>query len=237
MRRLYTSVGVVNLCPQEVETQIADIWCFYRPKQQIKLFRAIRDTRLSWIITTFFIQLELCIAPDLDGPLIGRIFNQCTCYKLEAALGMALGAMVNLSRLRISCRNYHGNPTKTRRHSYLSKIVSSSLVDLRISCTCTVPVEQTFLLDPRLDSVHTLQWCGLGFDIPPITDNVLLKVEKLPKAKRQLLDRLLPIRRITHIDTYEWSITYHDLLKASKFCGSLQQLFLGRDVGWFLFVL
>jgi hypothetical protein len=116
--------------------------------RQFRTLRAFRDNSLAATVTEFRGRLP-CLGPP------GRL---CTCGSMDATLGAALQAMINLEVLDLVCVLCPFQPQQ--RHHYFGNLDPRRLRHVSFQCFCTEGPFwcETMLSAPVFNTVGALRW-------------------------------------------------------------------------------
>jgi len=116
--------------------------------RQFRTLKAFRDTGLAAAVTEFRVRL----------PCLGPPGWRCTCSSVDATLGTALQAMVNIELIDIICVLCPHQPQE--RHQYFSNLEPRRLRHVSFQCFCTEgPLWcETMLSAPIFNTVEALRW-------------------------------------------------------------------------------
>ncbi|KIM24472.1 hypothetical protein M408DRAFT_26942 [Serendipita vermifera MAFF 305830] len=194
----------------------------FNAAQHQKIFRTLRSQpHISSLVTELRVALPKC-TKDQFKPARGFWTGpKDWCRAIEKHLALALVQLVNLEVLDFQCGLCPirlDSVSRGKKHDYLCKLGAKHLRELRLSCVCResrdLAETRTILSAPCLQSITTLSWdiqlsCvqwEVTGDMSQL-DQCLLHLHTLSYDANPLLDRLVTLRRIRHLEASrdEWT--------------------------------
>lgn len=194
----------------------------FNAAQHQKIFRTLRSQpHISSLVTELRVALPKC-TKDQFKPARGFWTGpKDRCRAIEKHLALALVQLVNLEVLDFQCGLCPirlDSVSRGKKHDYLCKLGAKHLRELRLSCVCResrdLAETRTILSAPCLQSITTLSWdiqlsCvqwEVTGDMSQL-DQCLLHLHTLSYDTNPLLDRLVTLRRIRHLEASrdEWT--------------------------------
>jgi hypothetical protein len=202
---------------------------FNAPKHY-RLFLTLQKPAISPLVTTLKLTLPECTRDTRSSFLELWTGWSDWCRTLGAQLELALVGLTSLEVLDIVCDicpAIRSDDGRRRKHEYLEKLGTRRLKQLYFRCNSLggeyrdSTQTRMILSAPCLQSITSLGW-----EIPSINsgsrreeaeDEVLLKdclphLERLRYNVNPLLDRLLEVRNISHLECRGWDKTLHGAL-------------------------